>query len=569
MHDPKFEKEVQQKMAELEFSPSESVWANVEKAMNSRRRRGMFYFWRLALPALLLLAGGGYYYFTRTEGHSATPDMTATTTAASAKDPAPVSSAAGSNPAPSAKAPVNAAASTPAPTPASAPTSAATSAPVSTPALASTPASTPASASPTASAPTSTPALTSAGKTTPSHNPDTYPASTDNSNKGTTISSTLTAAGTGTHRTHSRNPFAASVNRHPNRVITQTGSKPAEPEDRFAATATGRPSSSATTDKPVAETALPPAGIPPAAASPAAGNDPVMAYDGVSKTHPVYSTLANQRSSAAIHTGKLASQNAAVAIKAIQSPRRPWEAAFVGGGGISSLHQVQLSNYSLRQYDPATAAYSNTGITTNAAQPTKQYISTVRPGASFWAGIQAQKALSARWGFSLGLNLHYYSNRVHIGQQVSSYTPAAASLLTSSAVAPIQSYPYYSAGNDQAYTNRYYFLELPVAIEWKINNSKLLPLFLDGGVSVGYLMGSSAVYYNTHSGVYYKDGGVANKTQVNLSTALMVGLPIRGLRVQVGPQIQYGLTSLLNIEQTGEQHIFYGGIRFVVFPGKK
>jgi hypothetical protein len=517
MHDPKFENEVQQKMAELEFSPSESVWANVEKAMNSRRRRGMFYFWRLALPALLLLAGGGYYYFTRTEGHSATPNMTATTSAASAKAPTPV----------------NAAASTPAPTPVSAP----------------------------APASVSTPALASAGKTTPSHNPDTYPASNDNSNKGTTISSTLTAAGTGTHRTHSRNPFAASANRHPNRVIAQTGSKPTEPEDRFAATAAA--------GKPVAETTLPPAGLPPAAASPAAANDPVIAYDGVSKTHPVYSTLANQRSSAAIHTGKLASQNAAAAIKAIQSPRRPWEAAFVGGGGISSLHQVQLSNYSLNQYDPATAAYSNTGITTNAATPTKQYISTVGPGASFWAGIQAQKALSARWGFSLGLNLHYYSNRVHIGQQVSSYTPVAASLLTSSAVAPIQSYPYYSAGNDQAYTNRYYFLELPVAIEWKINNSKLLPLFLDGGVSVGYLMGSSAVYYNTHSGVYYKDGGVANKVQVNLSTALMVGLPIRGLRVQVGPQIQYGLSPLLNKELTGEQHIFYGGIRFVVFPGKK
>jgi hypothetical protein len=82
-------------------------------------------------------------------------------------------------------------------------------------------------------------------------------------------------------------------------------------------------------------------------------------------------------------------------------------------------------------------------------------------------------------------------------------------------------------------------------------------------------MGSSAVYYNTHSGVYFKDGGVANHTQFNLSTALMVGLPIHGLRAQIGPQIQYGLTPLLNTELSGEQHIFYGGIRLVVFPGKK
>src|ERR1700754_3147851 len=64
MHDPKFEKEVQQKMKELEFSPSESVWANVEKEINQLHARRSFpFFWRLALPALLLLAGGGYYFF--------------------------------------------------------------------------------------------------------------------------------------------------------------------------------------------------------------------------------------------------------------------------------------------------------------------------------------------------------------------------------------------------------------------------------------------------------------------------------------------------------------------------
>src|ERR1700754_2433866 len=64
MHDPKFEKEVQQKMKELEFSPSESVWANVEKEINQLHTRRSFpFFWRLALPALLLLAGGGYYFF--------------------------------------------------------------------------------------------------------------------------------------------------------------------------------------------------------------------------------------------------------------------------------------------------------------------------------------------------------------------------------------------------------------------------------------------------------------------------------------------------------------------------
>jgi hypothetical protein len=271
-----------------------------------------------------------------------------------------------------------------------------------------------------------------------------------------------------------------------------------------------------------------------------------------------------------IHASKLATKNTAT-IKTLQSPRRGWEAAFAGGIGVSSLHQSQISNVALNN---AVASFnsrdsaSNT-VTYAAARPSKQYVSTVKPGISFWAGVLANKPLSDRWSLSLGLNLYYYSTRVRIGEQVNYYTPSTGTLLASSAVAPIQSYPYYNTGNEQAYTNRYYFLELPVAAEWKINRSHLLPLFWDGGVSVSYLMGSSAVYYNTKSGVYFKDGGVANHTQVNISTALMVGLPVRGLRVQVGPQVQYGLTPLLNTELSGPQHIFYGGLRLVVYPGKK
>src|ERR1700754_1244676 len=97
MHDPKFEKEVQQKMAELEFSPSESVWRNVERAMNNRRNRwSLPFFWRFALPGLLLLAAGGYYFVhngSASSHHHATASgvMTKTTPitgSASASEPA-------------------------------------------------------------------------------------------------------------------------------------------------------------------------------------------------------------------------------------------------------------------------------------------------------------------------------------------------------------------------------------------------------------------------------------------------------------------------------------------------
>src|SRR5258708_7311574 len=70
MHDPKtsdrevqrFEKEVQQKMEELEFSPSAAVWANVEKAVRVEKKRRVPFFWLFFLPALLLMGGARFYF---------------------------------------------------------------------------------------------------------------------------------------------------------------------------------------------------------------------------------------------------------------------------------------------------------------------------------------------------------------------------------------------------------------------------------------------------------------------------------------------------------------------------
>jgi len=57
-------------------------------------------------------------------------------------------------------------------------------------------------------------------------------------------------------------------------------------------------------------------------------------------------------------------------------------------------------------------------------------------------------------------------------------------------------------------------------------------------------MGADALYYDGKMGVYYKNKGNNEQTQLNVSTALMAGLNSGASRMQLGPQIQYGLTSL-------------------------
>src|SRR5258708_23255558 len=194
--------------------------------------------------------------------------------------------------------------------------------------------------------------------------------------------------------------------------------------------------------------------------------------------------------------------------------------------------------------------------------------STLFPYTTLFRSIYLQKPLSSRWTLSLGMNLHYYSTRITIGEPVNTYVPVTVSLIAPTVAPSAQSSTAYIAGDNQVFTNHYYFLELPVNIQYRLNKSHLLPLFLQGGFSLARLMGSDALFYNTHSGVYYKDPSVLQKTQFNVSSALMVGLPFHGIKIQLGPEVQYELTPLINNHTQGDQHFLYTGLRVVIIPVK-
>src|ERR1700733_10530027 len=114
MHDPKFDKEVQQKLQELSFSPSDAVWTNVERAVNGDRKRRTPVFWFWTLPAVALTVAGIWYFAGKgavsrqaalhatpsvSSAHvPSTPDVTATVVpSTSAAVPSPSSDAATPN----------------------------------------------------------------------------------------------------------------------------------------------------------------------------------------------------------------------------------------------------------------------------------------------------------------------------------------------------------------------------------------------------------------------------------------------------------------------------------------
>jgi hypothetical protein len=523
MHDPEFEKKVQQKMEELEFSPSEAVWTNLERRINTDKKRRLPLFWLFFLPGLLLGAGGAYIVLSPASHTSGTR---------------------GSNPV--------AVIATPA------------TAPITTPSDKTVPApmTTPADRTVTATASMTTPANRTVTATTSTQHP------------GPTIPGGAFTASAIHQRTGSVPSSAPAYKASIYTAPAPTEQSSATPSTATTSTAERSSATPITTLSSATPSTTPSAqekesflkwAVPGSIASVGEDRnaDPAIRWGTTSPVYPKCTVdhLAGPR-------------NAQPAKTTAPYRSSAWEAGFAGGGGLSTVAQglVQRGNTNMAYNAPP--ASLNAPPLTQAAAPAQKYSTHIQPDFSFWAGIFAQKPLGKRLSLSVGLNLHYYSTLIETGQQVSSYAATSpsvtSSLFYSTAVVPtVQSYPYYPAGNSHTFTNRYYFLELPVGLQWQLNRGRKTPLFWEAGLSVSRLMSSSALYYDGSTGVYYKNRAGSAQTQLNASTAFMIGMSVMGSRVQFGPQLQYGLTSLLSGSTGISQHLLYGGIKFTLVPGPR
>ena len=243
-----------------------------------------------------------------------------------------------------------------------------------------------------------------------------------------------------------------------------------------------------------------------------------------------------------------------------------WKIGFTGGAGISNTNQ------SLFKQGNVTGLYNspaNSNFNIGAPVPVS---SEINPGFSFSAGVFISRNLSKRISISAGLNYHYYSTHVNTGYAVDSptivYSPVSYSgSSTLSGAYAINSY--YRNGSNYSYTNSYHFIELPLTADFQLNKSLKLPIYWEAGLSVSYLLNSNALHFDPNGNLYYQNSELFNKIQLNGATAIMIGFPINKSAMQIGPQLQYGLTGLQKSGSGNPQHLFYTGLKISFIPGKK
>ncbi|HEY4935345.1 MAG TPA: outer membrane beta-barrel protein [Puia sp.] len=236
-----------------------------------------------------------------------------------------------------------------------------------------------------------------------------------------------------------------------------------------------------------------------------------------------------------------------------------WNIGFTGNTGISNINQ------SLFQSANITGLYYNAPSVTgpNGAPAPIPVSSKISPGFSFGIGVFVNRYLSKRISFSAGINYHYYSTKIQTGNVVDS-----SLLIYYGSPQAFSVNGFYRNGSIHSYTNQYHFIELPVAMDFQLNKSRQIPVIWEAGLSLSYLINSNALHFDPYGSVYYQNTQLFNKIQINGTTAIMFGFHIHIGELQLGPQLQYGLTGLLKMSTGDPEHLFFGGLKISFIPGK-
>jgi hypothetical protein len=242
------------------------------------------------------------------------------------------------------------------------------------------------------------------------------------------------------------------------------------------------------------------------------------------------------------------------------SSAKKWKWGFHITPGISSLSDHGLSfpqNSADRSY------YTNSVSSGSGVPQARQKRSDVKPGFAFQAGAFVQRQLSSRTSLSLGLQYGYYSNVLRIGNR-------RDSLLS---VLDFSGGQIYNAGGDTIkYTNQYHFIELPLSFQWQLNKNKTKPFIWSTGFTIGQLIASNAIMYDTaFNGIYYQNKKRLNKTQFSLSTGFSWTIA-NNKKVQwsLGPVANIHLNKLVDNPFDNKGYLFFVGLRTgILFNQKK
>lgn len=242
--------------------------------------------------------------------------------------------------------------------------------------------------------------------------------------------------------------------------------------------------------------------------------------------------------------------------KTIYRKKSNWQWGFSSSAGVSKNVQGGFFNAFEKSLVAPADMRMDSGFRQTPYGFSSRQPATVRAGYNYSLGVFVQRKLSRKLELTAALQYNYFSTRYEVGTKVD----ANAFNSTASPINAVTG-TYYLDGKGQQHINAYHFVELPVTLRTKLNNNRQLPVYWSNGLSLAYMVNTSALHYESRFGYYYKNNDLFQKTQWGVHTGLSVRLFNRTSHpLELGPHVNFQFSNLLKSANPDTRHLLGGGL---------
>lgn len=244
---------------------------------------------------------------------------------------------------------------------------------------------------------------------------------------------------------------------------------------------------------------------------------------------------------------------------------KKWQWGITVSPGIVSFHENLFSLGANKSADYLSGGPASGGSISQPAVPSKS-----QNGIAFQTGLSVTQHFSKRNSVSIMLQYGYYTEKIKVGNRRDSILQNASPL---SAIYNAR-FAYGTASPATNFTNRYHFIELPVAFQFRITKNKNAahPSYARLGFTAGGLISARALAYDTSfGGIYYENSSRINKMQFSLSAGLAWTYTTQAKwEWNAGPSFDIHFSRLTKNSMEREKYMLFIGLKtIVILPRKK
>ncbi len=182
------------------------------------------------------------------------------------------------------------------------------------------------------------------------------------------------------------------------------------------------------------------------------------------------------------------------------------------------------------------------------------------PAAAFAAGVQMERSIGKRWKVLVGLQYGYLSGVVKTGSLVDS---SATFNIGNGSIAADN---FYLPGSGERYKNKAHLLQVPLLFQYSV--SSRVPVYLEAGPALSYLLRSNILLYNSTGRAYFSNPNAYNKLLLSFTAG--AGIEFNQEKqppFRLGYRFNYSSSSVTK-EAFGKQHLQHSML-YISIPIKK